>query len=117
MTLYKRFDKSDMSSAFGWVGTVYPCVIVPDDAMLSLSLSTTNIIYQQLIYQFLLHIHNNRNTILFNFLNRCKCLAYLWTFAVFEVNVQTTYVKLVLICFLMRHKICYGVWYPFALIN
>jgi hypothetical protein len=47
MTLYKRFDKSDMSSAFGWVGTVYTFVIVIDDAMLSLSLSTTNILHQQ----------------------------------------------------------------------
>jgi hypothetical protein len=43
MTLYKRFDKSDMSSAFGWVGTVYTFVIVIDDAMLSLSLSTSEV--------------------------------------------------------------------------
>ena len=104
MTLYKRFDKSDMSSAFGWEGTVYPFVIVTDDAMLSLSLSTANIIYQQIMYHFLLHIHNNRNTIMFNFFNICKCLAYLWTFAVFEVNVLTTYAKLELLCFLMRHN-------------
>ena len=56
------------------------------------------------MYQFLLHIHNNRNTIVFHFFNRCKCLAYLWTFAVFEVNVLTTYVKRELIYFLMRHN-------------
>ena len=117
MTYYKSFDKNDKDSAFGWVGTVYSFVIVTVDAILFLSFSTTSILYQQIMHQFLLHIHNNRHTIVFNFFNRCKCLAYLWTFAVFEVNVLTTYVILERICFLMRNKICYGVWYPFALIN
>ena len=117
MTCYKSVDKSDTSSAFGWVGTVYPFVIITDDAILSLCLSTTSILYQQTRHQMVLHIHSNRHTILFNFFNRCKCAAYLWTFAVFEVTVLATYVKLERICFLTRNKICFGVWYLFALIN
>ena len=52
MTCYKSVDKSDTSSAFGWVGTVYHVVIVTDDAILSLSLSTTSILYQQIMHQF-----------------------------------------------------------------
>jgi hypothetical protein len=39
MTYYLSFDKSNMSSAFAWVGTACYFVIVNDDADLSLSLS------------------------------------------------------------------------------
>ena len=52
-------DKNDTSSVLGWVGAAYPFVIVTDDAIFSLSLSTTNILYQKIMHQFLLHIHNN----------------------------------------------------------
>ena len=117
MTCYKSVDKSDTSSAFSWVGTAYPFDIVTDDAIVSFSLSTTSILYQQIMHQLLLHIHNNRHTLVFNFFNRCTWLAYVWTIALFEVNVLTTYAKLERICFLMKNNICYGVWYPFALIN
>ena len=94
VTCYTSVDESDTSSAFGWVGTVYPFVIVTDDAILSLSLLTTSILYQQIMHPFVLHIHNNIHTIVFNFFNRCKWPAYVWIIAVFEVNVLTTSVKL-----------------------
>jgi len=31
------------------------------------------------MHQFLFHIANNKHTLMFNFINRCKCLAYLCT--------------------------------------
>jgi hypothetical protein len=44
---YLSFDKSNMSSAFGWEGTACHFIIVNDDAVLSLSLSATNILHYQ----------------------------------------------------------------------
>ena len=72
------------------------------------------------MHRFLLDIYNNRHTRVFNFFNRCKCLAYLCTFtlAIFSVNLLTTYVKNERICFsLTQKKICYDILSPFALIS
>lgn len=55
MTYDLSFDKSNMSSAFGWVGTACHFVLVNDDAVLSLSLSATNILNYQIMHPFLFH--------------------------------------------------------------
>jgi hypothetical protein len=55
MTYYLSFDKSNMSSAFAWVGTACYFVIVNDDADLSLSLSATSILHYQIMHPFLFH--------------------------------------------------------------
>jgi hypothetical protein len=114
MTYYWSFKKSRTSGVVGWVGTVYPFVIVNDDVVLSFYFSAANVLHYQIMHTFLLHIHNNRYTLVFN---RCKCLTYLWTFAILELNVLTTYVKLERIWFLTRKNICYGVLSPFASIS
>lgn len=101
MTYYWSFEKSSTSGVVGWVGTVYPFVIVNDDVVLSFYFSAANFLHYQIMHTFLLHIHNNTYILVFN---RCKCLTYLWTFAILELNVLTTYVKLERIWFLTRKK-------------
>ena len=117
MTYYWSFDKSSTSGVVGWVETVYPFVIVNDDVVLSFSFSVANILHYQIMHTFLLHMHNNRHTLVFNLFNRCKCLTYLWTFVILELIVLTTYVKLERRWFLTRKTICYGVLSPFAPIS
>ena len=50
LTYNKSFNKCNTYGAFCWVGTVYPFVIVTDDAILSLCLSTTSILYRQIMH-------------------------------------------------------------------
>jgi hypothetical protein len=63
-------------------------VTVNDDVVLSFYFSAANILHYQIMHTFLLHMHNNRCTIVFN---RCKCLMYLWH--IFSVMVNQVMVE------------------------
>jgi hypothetical protein len=60
MTYYLSFDKSNMSSAFGWEGTACHFIIVNDDAVLSLSLSAEIATLYTGTHEILLEGHINR---------------------------------------------------------